>query len=58
MHKGSGRLHVRQKLEKIMNHMVIVKVCCGPDGEEVMHEEHVEGGFKGKTIEKHSEMKK
>ena len=31
-----------------MNQTVIVKVCCGSDGEEAMHEEHDEGGFKGK----------
>lgn len=45
VHKVSGRLHVRQQLEKIMNQTVIMKVFCGLDGEEVMHEEHAEGGF-------------
>jgi len=28
--------------------MVIVKVCCGLDNEEAMHEERVEEGFQGK----------
>lgn len=38
---------MRQQLEKIMNRTVVVKVCCGSDGKEAMHEERVEGGFKG-----------
>lgn len=48
VHKQSGRLDVRQQLEKIMNWMVIVKVFCGSDGKEEMHEGRVEGVFKGK----------
>jgi len=28
-----------------MDRMVIVKVCCGLDGEEAMHEEFAKGGF-------------
>jgi len=43
VHKVSGRLHARQQLEKIMNRTVIVKVCCGSDGEEAMHEERAKG---------------
>lgn len=29
-----------------MNQTVIGQVCCGSEGEEMMHEECVEGGFK------------
>lgn len=52
MLKVSGRLHVRQQLEKIMNQIVIVKVCYGSDDGEEMHEENAEGSFKGKRQRK------
>ena len=42
VHNVSQILHARQQLEKIMNQTVIVKVCCGSNGEEAMHEERVE----------------
>jgi len=47
-HKVGGRLHAKWKLDKIMNQTVIGKVFYGSDGEETMHEERAEGGFKRK----------
>jgi len=46
VHKVGGRLHARWQLDKLMDRMVIGQVCCGLDGEEMMHEERAEGGFK------------
>lgn len=45
-HKVGGRLHARWLLGRLMNWMVIGQVCYGSNGEETMHEEHAEGGFK------------
>ena len=45
-HKVGGRLHAQWPLGKLMNWTVIGQVCCGSNGEEMMHKEHAEGGFK------------
>lgn len=46
MHKVGGRLRARWLLGKLMNQTMIGQVFFGSDGEEMMDEERVEGGFK------------
>ena len=46
--KVGGRLHAGWPLGKLMNWTMIGQVCCGSNGEEMMHEELAKGVFKRK----------